>query len=41
MFESLSLYPSGKSGKPIVYVCQNYSCQLPTSDITKINELLK
>ena len=41
IFKYLNLYPSGKDGRPIVYVCENYSCQLPTDDIEKINELLK
>jgi len=29
------------SKDPVVYVCQDYSCQLPTSDISKVIELLK
>jgi len=37
----LEVYPSDKNGNPIVYVCQNYTCQQPTSDIEKINEFLK
>ncbi len=28
-------------GKPTVYVCRNYQCQLPTTDEKKIRELLK
>jgi uncharacterized protein YyaL (SSP411 family) len=27
-------------GKPTVYVCQNYVCKLPTTDIKKLSELL-
>ena len=26
--------------EPLVYVCKNYICNLPTSDIDKISELL-
>ena len=29
------------SKDPMVYVCQNYSCQLPTTDINKIIKLIK
>ena len=34
-------YFSADSIEPIVYVCQNYSCQLPTSDIVEATNLLK
>ena len=34
-------YFSADSIEPIVYVCQNYSCQLPTSDIVEAINLLK
>ena len=34
-------YFSIDSTDPTVYVCQNYSCQLPTSDILKVTNLLK
>ena len=34
-------YFSVDSTDPTVYVCQNYSCQLPTSDILKVTNLLK
>jgi uncharacterized protein YyaL (SSP411 family) len=27
-------------GKPTAYVCKNYVCQLPTTDIKKLSELL-
>ena len=29
-----------KDGKPTAYVCQNYSCELPTNDSAKMMELL-
>lgn len=29
-----------ESGKPLIYVCKNYSCNLPTSDIKKALEML-
>ena len=41
IFDFLDNYPDNKEGEPIVYVCQNYSCQLPTGDIKKIRELLE
>ncbi len=41
MFSFLEQYPNGDNGAPLVYVCQNYSCKLPTGDISKINEMLK
>ena len=28
-------------GKPAAYVCENFVCQLPTSDAAKLRELLK
>jgi uncharacterized protein YyaL (SSP411 family) len=28
-------------GKPTAYVCQDYTCQLPTNEITKLDELLQ
>ena len=28
-------------GKPTAYVCQNYTCQLPTNEIAKFDELLQ
>ncbi len=31
---------SSKEGRATAYVCQNYSCQLPTTDIRKMLELL-
>ena len=33
-------YFSVDSKDPVVYVCQDYSCQLPTSDISKAIDLL-
>ena len=29
-----------KDGKPFVYVCQNYSCKLPTSEIEVVKQQL-
>ena len=29
------------NGKPTAYVCQNYTCQLPTSEVDRFNELLQ
>ena len=28
------------AGKTTIYVCQNYACQLPTTDVDKLDELL-
>ena len=36
----ISFFPINKSDEPIVYVCQNYSCQLPTSDINSVIDML-
>ena len=33
-------YPPAVDGSPLVYVCQNYSCKLPTSDINTVRKLL-
>ena len=41
IFNYLDLYKSKIDGSPLVYVCQNYSCKLPTDDMNKINEMLK
>ena len=41
MLSYLKKYPSENNGETKVYICQNYSCQLPTNDINKIKELLK
>jgi len=41
IFNYLDLYKSKSDGSPLVYVCQNYSCKLPTDDMNKINEMLK
>jgi uncharacterized protein YyaL (SSP411 family) len=40
IFNYLDLYRSGDKNEPLVYVCQNYSCKLPTNDIKKINSML-
>ena len=37
----INYFPTHKDNEPIVYVCKNYSCQLPTSDITTITKLLE
>ncbi|MBC8311713.1 MAG: thioredoxin domain-containing protein [Candidatus Marinimicrobia bacterium] len=36
----VGMYPSSKDGSPLVYVCQNYSCNLPTDDIEKVRAQL-
>ena len=28
-------------GKPTAYVCENYTCQLPTNELSKFDELLQ
>ena len=37
----LNYFPNHNDNEPMVYVCQNYSCQLPTSDIETIIKLLE
>ena len=34
-------FPSRDSGEPLVYVCQDFSCQLPTSDINQVLKQLE
>jgi uncharacterized protein YyaL (SSP411 family) len=29
------------NGKPTAYVCQDYTCQLPTNELSKLDELLQ
>ena len=41
LFKFLKYYNSGPNGDPLAYVCQNYSCQLPSDDINKIKNMLK
>ena len=36
----INLYPPNKDGSPQVYVCQNFSCKLPTSNINDIRKQL-
>ena len=42
----VTLHPPGRqdfpmlNGKPTAYVCRNYACSLPTSDLEKLKELL-
>ena len=36
----VSYYPPAKDGQPIVYVCQNFSCKLPTADFKVVKEQL-
>ena len=33
-------YPTSEDGTPLVYVCQNYTCKLPTSDFKTVQKLL-
>ena len=40
-FNFLDYYKSNINGEPLVYVCQNFSCKLPTSDFKIIDELLE
>ena len=37
----IDYFPNHADNEPIVYVCQNYSCQLPTSDLDTILNLLE
>ena len=41
LFNFLDLYMPDHNGNPLVYVCKNYSCKLPTNDIKKIKDLLQ
>ena len=41
LFKFLEYYNSRSNGDPLVYVCQDYSCQLPSDDINKIKNMLK
>jgi len=36
----VSYYPPAEDGKPLVYVCQNFACTLPTSDFKVVKEKL-
>jgi hypothetical protein len=36
----IDMYPEPKNNDPLVYVCQNYACNLPTSDIAKMRKQL-
>jgi len=40
-FNFLEFYEPNKNGNPLVYVCRNFTCDLPTDDIEKIYELLE
>ena len=40
-FSFLEFYQAKKNGDPLIYVCQNFTCDLPTDDIAKITEMLK
>jgi uncharacterized protein YyaL (SSP411 family) len=31
---------SSQGGKPTVYICRNYQCQLPATDLEKVRQLL-
>ena len=37
---NIDLYPPKDDGSPRVYVCQNFSCKLPTSDFKVVKEQL-
>ena len=41
IFKFLDYYKSGNNNSPLVYVCENYSCKLPTNNIEQINKLLE
>jgi len=41
IFDFLDFYNPADDGNPLVYVCRNYSCKLPTSDKELLNKLLK
>ena len=30
-----------RQAQPTAYVCENYACQLPTTDVSKLDELLQ
>ena len=32
----VEMYPASRDGSPIVYVCQDYSCNLPTDKIEEV-----
>jgi uncharacterized protein YyaL (SSP411 family) len=32
---------TGKDGKATAYICRNFACQLPTTEIQKMRELLE
>ena len=34
----VGFYTPNKDGSPMVYVCQNFSCKLPTSDFKVVKE---
>ena len=36
----VSYYPPAEDGRPLVYVCQNFSCKLPTSDFKVVKQQL-
>ncbi len=36
----IGMYPPSKDGSPIVYVCENYTCSLPTSNKSDVIKLL-
>ena len=40
MMPYISYFPEHKDLGPIVYVCENYSCKLPTSDIFAVSKML-
>ena len=36
----LAHFPKNYKNDPIVYVCENYTCKLPTSELEKVIQLL-
>ena len=36
----LSRFPKNENAEDLIYVCENYSCKLPTTDLKKVFELL-
>ena len=38
-YSGISSYPANDNEETIVYVCQNYTCKLPTSDINQVAKI--
>ena len=41
IFDFLHNYKAGPKNEPLVYVCKDYSCKLPTNDLNQISDMLK